>query len=135
MTTVTIAHITVGMSYVTVIVRSRLADFDRSLEEAALDLGAPPLKVLFLITLPLIFPALGAGWLLTFALSLDDFVIASFVSGPGATTLPMIVFSSVRLGMNPQINALATLIVLVVSVCVTIAGFILHRRTLSHYRH
>jgi putrescine transport system permease protein len=130
-TTVTIAHITVGMAYVVVIVKARLAEFDRSLEEAALDLGATPAKVFFLITLPIIFPALAAGWLLAFTLSLDDLVIASFVNGPGATTLPMLVFSSVRLGVNPQINAFAALILLLVAVCVGIAGWIMHRRVTS----
>lgn len=133
MTTVTLAHITVGMAYVVVIVRSRLLEFDRSLEEAALDLGATPTTVFLKITLPIIAPALGAGWLLAFALSLDDLVIASFVSGPGATTLPMIVFSSVRLGVTPEINALATLLILGVAICVTIAGFVMHRQVVRRH--
>lgn len=127
-TTITLAHITCTMAYVTVVVRSRLAHMDLSLEEAALDLGARPLKVFFAITLPLIAPALAAGWLLSFTLSMDDLVIASFVSGPGATTLPMVVYSSVRLGVSPQINALATIIVLVVSVAVAIAGVLMYRQ-------
>jgi putrescine transport system permease protein len=131
MTTVTIAHITVGMAYVVVIVRARLLDFDRSLEEAALDLGATPTKVFLMITLPLIAPALGAGWLLSFALSLDDLVIASFVAGPGSTTLPMIVFSSIRLGVTPEINALGTLIITGVALCVSVAGFLMHRQVVG----
>jgi putrescine transport system permease protein len=126
--TVTLAHITFSMAYVTVVVRSRLAHMDMSLEEAALDLGARPLKVFFAITLPIIAPALVAGWLLAFTLSMDDLVIASFVSGPGATTLPMVVYSSVRLGVSPQINALATLIVVIVSIAVAIAGVLLYRQ-------
>lgn len=125
-TTITIAHTTFAMAYVTVIVQSRLAHMDQSLEEAALDLGARPVKVFFAITLPLIAPALMAGWLLAFTLSLDDLVVASFVSGPGATTLPMVVYSSVRLGVSPEINALATIIVLCVSIAVLIAGMLLY---------
>ncbi len=127
-TTITLAHITFSMAYVTVVVRSRLAHMDLSLEEAALDLGARPLKVFLTITLPLISPALAAGWLLAFTLSMDDLVVASFVSGPGATTLPMVVYSSVRLGVSPQINALATLIVVIVSIAVAIAGVLLYRQ-------
>ena len=100
----------------TVIVRSRLQEMDQSIEEAAQDLGATPFKVFFLITLPSIAPAIAAGWLLGFTLSVDDLVITSFVSGPSATTLPMVVFSSVRLGVSPKINALATLIIIVVSI-------------------
>ena len=98
------------------IVRSRLQEMDQSIEEAAQDLGATPFKVFFLITLPSIAPAIAAGWLLGFTLSVDDLVITSFVSGPSATTLPMVVFSSVRLGVSPKINALATLIIIVVSI-------------------
>jgi len=116
--TITIAHTTVGMAYATVVVRSRLAQMDGSLEEAALDLGARPLKVFFLITLPVIAPSLAAAWLLAFTLSLDDVVVAQFVSGPGATTLPIEVFSSVRLGVSPQVNALGTIIVCVVAVII-----------------
>ncbi len=116
MLTIWIAHSTFGLAYVTVIVSSRLREMDRSLEEAAQDLGAKKITVFFYITLPIIAPALVSGWLLAFTLSLDDLVIASFVSGPGSTTLPMVVFSSVRLGVSPKINALATLLVLAVSV-------------------
>jgi putrescine transport system permease protein len=124
-TTITIAHVTFAMAYVTVVVQARLADVDPALEEAAMDLGARPLRVFFAVTLPLIAPALVAGWLLAFTLSLDDLVIASFVSGPGATTLPMIVYSSVRLGVSPEINALATLIVVAVTIGITVAGFVI----------
>lgn len=121
-TTVIIAHITLTLSYVTMLVQARLQDFDRSIEEAALDLGASPLKVFFVITLPMIFPSIVLGWLLAFALSLDDVVIASFVAGPGATTLPMIVFSSLRFGISPEINALATILMTVLSIGVIIAA-------------
>ena len=121
-TTITIAHVTFSMAYVAVVVKSRLGQMDESLEEAAMDLGARPLKVYLRITLPLLAPALLSGWLLAFTLSLDDLVVASFVAGPGSTTLPMVVYSSVRMGVSPQINALATLIVLFVSVAVIIAG-------------
>jgi putrescine transport system permease protein len=121
-TTITIAHVTFSMAYVAVVVRARLNQMDRSLEEAAMDLGARPLKVYLSITLPLIAPALLSGWLLAFTLSLDDLVIASFVAGPGSTTLPMVVYSSVRMGVSPQINALATIIVAVVTLAVVIAA-------------
>ena len=108
-TTMTIAHMTFSMAYVTVIVNSRMSTFDTALEEAAMDLGARPLKVFFVITLPIIFPAILSGWLLAFTLSWDDLVISSFTSGPGTSTLPMVVFSKVRLGVSPEINVLATL--------------------------
>lgn len=126
--TILIAHATFSMAYVTVIVQSRLAHMDQSLEEAALDLGARPRKVFFTITLPIITPALLAGWLLAFTLSLDDLVIASFSSGPGSTTLPMMVYSSVRMGVSPQINALASLMLLVVSIAVLVAGVLMYRQ-------
>jgi len=125
--TIVIAHVTMGLVYVAVVVEARLSAFDRSLEEAALDLGARPWKVFAVITLPLIAPALIAGWLLAFTLSLDDLVISSFTTGPSATTLPMVIFSSVRLGVSPQINALATILLVVVAVAVVIAGRILAR--------
>jgi putrescine transport system permease protein len=102
---------------------------DQSLEEAAMDLGARPWKVFFLITLPLIAPALVAGWLLAFTLSLDDLVVSSFTSGPGASTLPMVIYSKVKLGVTPEINALATLIVLLVAISVTIAGWMMSRKS------
>ena len=115
-TTITLAHITFSMAYVTVVVQSRLTTFDESLEEAAMDLGARPAKVFFVITLPIILPAIISGWLLAFTLSWDDLVITSFVSGPGSTTLPMLIFSKVRLGVSPEINALATILVLIVTI-------------------
>jgi putrescine transport system permease protein len=126
--TIAIAHTTLGAAFVAVVVEARLANFDRTLEEAALDLGAPPVRVFRLITLPLIAPALAAGWLLAFTLSFDDLVIASFTAGPGSTTLPMVIFSSVRLGVSPEINALATLILVAVTVLVAGAGRLLGSR-------
>jgi len=125
--TITIAHTTFSMAYVAVIVQSRLLAMDESLEEAAMDLGGTPLRVVFDITLPLIAPAMIAGWLLSFTLSLDDLVIASFVSGPGSSTLPMYIFSKVKLGVSPDINALATLIIAFVSVGVLIAWLAMRR--------
>ena len=122
--TITIAHITFSMAYVTVVVRSRLSGMGQSLEEAAMDLGGRPLAVFFDITIPAIAPAMISGWLLSFTLSLDDVVIASFVSGPGATTLPMLIFSKVRLGVTPDINALATVIILLVSAGVITAAML-----------
>lgn len=126
--TITIAHITLATAYVYLVIQARLKDFDHSLEEAALDLGARPTKVFMIITLPLIAPAMVSGWLLAFALSLDDLVIASFLSGPGATTLPMLIFSSIRLGLDPEINALATLIVGLISIGVITAAFIIYKQ-------
>jgi putrescine transport system permease protein len=128
MTTIIISHITFTMAFVTVVVQSRLAQMDDSLEEAAMDLGARPHKVFFLITLPIIFPALMSGWLLAFTLSLDDLVITSFVAGPGSSTLPMVIFSKVRLGVSPDINALATILVAIVAVGVIIAGVVMSRQ-------
>ena len=119
--TITIAHTTFAMAYVAVIVQSRLVAMNESLEEAAMDLGGRPFRVLIDITLPLIAPAMLAGWLLAFTLSLDDLVIATFVSGPGSSTLPMLIFSKVKLGVTPDINALATLIIVFVSVGVVLA--------------
>jgi len=127
MVTIWIAHVTMTSAYVAVVVSSRLRELEQSVEEAAMDLGARPLKVFFVITLPLVAPALVAGWLLAFTLSLDDLVIASFVSGPDATTLPMLVFSSVRLGVSPKINALATIIIAVVSVITFFAWWFMAR--------
>ena len=126
--TITIAHTTFSMAYVAVIVQSRLMSMDESLEEAAMDLGGRPLRVVFDITLPLIAPAMVAGWLLSFTLSLDDLVIASFVSGPGSTTLPMLIFSKVKLGVSPDINALASIIIAAVSLGVVIAWLITRRK-------
>ncbi|MFZ5609818.1 MAG: ABC transporter permease subunit [Pseudomonadota bacterium] len=126
--TVTIAHITFAMAFVAVVVQARLARIDRSIEEAALDLGARPWKVFLTITVPMVLPALVAGWLLAFTLSLDDLVIASFVSGPGASTLPMVIFSKVRLGLSPEINALATLLIAAVALAVIASLFIARQR-------
>ncbi|MGL4269080.1 MAG: ABC transporter permease subunit, partial [Plesiomonas sp.] len=114
-------------SYVAVVVSARLRELDRSVEEAAMDLGATPLKVFFVITVPQIAPALVSGWLLAFTLSLDTLVISSFVSGPSSTTLPMIVFSSVRMGVSPKINALATLIILAVSLIGLLSWWLMSR--------
>ena len=128
MTTIIISHITLTMAFVTVVVQSRLSQMDDSLEEAAMDLGARPHKVFFLITLPIIAPALMSGWLLAFTLSLDDLVITSFVAGPGSSTLPMVIFSKVRLGVSPDINALATILVAIVAVGVVVAGYTMSRQ-------
>jgi len=126
--TITIAHITFTMAYVTVVVQSRLAGFDDSLEEAALDLGARPAKVFFRITVPLILPAILSGWLLAFTLSWDDLVITQFVSGPGSNTLPMVIFSRVRLGVSPVVNALATIMVLIVALGVVLSAILMRRQ-------
>jgi putrescine transport system permease protein len=120
--TVAIAHTTMAMCFVTVIVQSRLIDFDLSLEEAAMDLGASPPRVFLTVTLPLILPAVAAAWMLAFALSLDDLVIASFTTGPGATTLPIRIYSEVRLGVKPEMNAVCTIMVAVVGVAVIAAS-------------
>ena len=127
MTTIWIAHTTFCSAYVAVVVSSRLRELDMSIEEAAMDLGARPWKVFFLITVPMIAPSLAAGAMMSFALSLDDLVLASFVSGPGATTLPMEIFSAVRLGVKPEINAVASLILLAVSFATFLAWFFAHR--------
>jgi putrescine transport system permease protein len=127
MTTIWIAHVTLCMAFVTVVISSRLSELDRSLEEAAMDLGANRLKVFFVITLPIIAPALVSGWLLAFTLSLDDLVLASFVSGPSSTTLPMQVFSSARMGVSPKINALATLLISAVSLLGVIGWYFMAR--------
>jgi len=122
--TVAIAHTTMAMCFVTVIVQSRLVDFDMSLEEAAMDLGASPLRTFFAVTLPLMLPAIAAGWMLAFALSLDDLVIASFTTGPGATTLPIRIYSEVRLGVKPEMNAVCSIMVAVVAVAVIAASLL-----------
>ncbi len=126
-TTITIAHITFSVAYAAVIVQSRLANMDNSLEEAAMDLGGRPLRVMWDITLPLLAPAMLAGWLLAFTLSMDDLVIASFASGPGASTLPMVIFSKVKLGVKPDINALASIIIALVALGVLAAALIMRR--------
>ena len=125
--TITIAHITFSMAYVAVIVQSRLANMDQSLQEAAMDLGGRPMQVAFDITLPLIAPSMISGWLLAFTLSLDDLVIASFTSGAGASTLPMVIFSKIKLGVTPDINALASIIIGTVTVGIVIASWIMLR--------
>jgi putrescine transport system permease protein len=127
--TIVISHATFCMAYVTVIVQSRLLDLDLSLEEAAMDLGATPVRVFFDITLPIIAPALVSGWLLSFTLSFDDLVITSFVSGPGSSTLPIVIFSKVRLGVSPEVNALATIIISIVAMGVLIATILQMRRS------
>jgi putrescine transport system permease protein len=132
--TIVIAHITLTMAYVTVVVQSRLSTMDESLEEAAMDLGARPYKVFLVITLPIIAPAIISGWLLAFTLSLDDLVIASFAAGPSTNTLPMMIFSKVRLGVTPEINALATIMVSVVTVFVVAAGILMARQEKARQR-
>jgi putrescine transport system permease protein len=126
-TTIVISHITFCTAYVTVTVQSRLASADRSLEEAAMDLGASPARAFLEITLPIIAPAIVSSWLLCFTLSLDDLVISSFVAGPGASTLPMVIYSKVKLGVSPDINALASIIVCAVGACIVVAGWLMTR--------
>jgi putrescine transport system permease protein len=132
--TIVLAHTTFSMCYVSVVVSSRLVSFDQSLEEAAFDLGCTPLEAFRLVTLPIIAPAVISGWRLAFTLSLDDLVIASFTSGPSATTLPMKIWSSVRLGVSPEINALSTIMILVVTVGVVGASLINKRNVVSQRR-
>ena len=132
--TIVLAHTTFSMCFVAVVVSSRLVSFDRSLEEAALDLGCNAFQAFRLVTLPIIAPAVIAGWLLAFTLSLDDLVIASFTAGPSATTLPMRIFSSVRLGVSPEINALSTIMIAIVTVGVITASLISKRATLARQR-
>ena len=132
--TVVIAHTTFTMCYVAIVVQSRLITFDRSLEEAALDLGCTPVRTFFKITLPLILPAVIAGWMLAFTLSLDDLVIASFTTGPGATTLPIKIYSQVRLGVTPEINAACTILIAIVTVGVIIASIATKRREYQRQR-
>lgn len=131
MFTIWVGHVILCTAYVAVVIQSRVRELDRSLEEAALDLGASPVKVFFVITLPMIAPALAAAWLLAFTLSLDDVVIASFLSGPGYTTLPLEVFSRVRLGLKPEINALATLFIVAIGTCVIVANRVQWRKGLK----
>lgn len=132
--TVTLAHITFTMCFVAVVVQSRLVSFDRSLEEAAQDLGATPARTFFAVTLPIIAPAVLAGWMLAFTLSLDDLVIASFASGPGATTLPMKIYSQVRLGVTPEINAICTILIAFVTAGVVVASLVNKRRAVQRLR-
>jgi len=126
--TIMLAHVSVSLAYVAVVIEARLADTGTELEQAAMDLGASPSKAFWLVTLPLLAPAIVSGWLLAFTLSLDDLVVASFVSGPGASTLPMVVFSALRLGVTPELNALATVILVVVSVALGGAWALQRRR-------
>jgi putrescine transport system permease protein len=132
--TLTLAHITFSMCFVTVVVQSRLLSFDRSIEEAALDLGATPVKTFFEVTLPVIAPAVMSGWMLALTLSLDDLVTSSFTSGPGATTLPMKIYSQVRLGVTPEINAACTILISFVAIGVIIASVMTKRRELQRQR-
>jgi putrescine transport system permease protein len=125
--TVTIAHTTLTLCFVAVLVQSRLVTFDRSLEEAAMDLGCPPGRTFLAVTLPLIWPAVAAGWMLAFTLSLDDLVIASFTTGPGATTLPMRIYSQVRLGVKPEINAICTLMIAAVAMLLVVFSLLSKR--------
>ncbi|MBS0251912.1 MAG: ABC transporter permease subunit [Proteobacteria bacterium] len=127
--TITIAHITFTMCYAAVVVQARLQDFDKSVEEAAMDLGATPVSTFFQVTLPIIAPSVISAWLLAFTLSLDDLVIASFTTGPGATTLPMKIYSQVRLGVTPEINAISTILIGIVTVGVLSAAFFTKRQT------
>ncbi|VEB42329.1 Inner membrane ABC transporter permease protein ydcV [Chromobacterium violaceum] len=129
MFTIWIGHVMLCVSYVAIVVQSRVRELNLSLEEAAMDLGARPLKVFFVITLPLISQALVSGWLLSFTLSLDDLVLTAFLSGPGSTTLPMVIFSRVRLGLNPEMNALATLFIVLVSMGVVAANIYMSAMT------
>jgi putrescine transport system permease protein len=126
--TIAIAHITFAVAYATVVIQARIAALDQSLEEAAADLGARPVAAFFSVVLPLIAPSLAAAWLLSFSLSLDDFIITAFVTGPGATTLPLLIYSSVKLGVNPEINALGTLIIATASLA-ALTATVLRRRT------
>ncbi|MBY3267061.1 ABC transporter permease [Rhizobium laguerreae] len=132
--TITLAHTTLTMCFVAVVVQSRLLSFDQSIEEAAQDLGAPPVRTFFEITLPIIAPAVLSGWILAFTLSLDDLVIASFTSGPGATTLPMRIYSQVRLGVTPEINAVCTILIAIVTVGVICASVVTKRREIQRQR-
>jgi len=132
--TIVLAHITFSMCYVAIVIQSRLVTFDKSLEEAAADLGCPPFKTFMVITLPIIAPAVVAGWMLGFTLSLDDLVIASFTTGPGATTLPMRIYSQVRLGVTPEINAVCTILIGLVATGVLAAAIVSRRREQERQR-
>jgi putrescine transport system permease protein len=132
--TVAAAHTTLTLCFVTVIVQSRLVSFDRSLEEAAMDLGCPPWRTFVTVTLPLVSPAIAAGWMLAFSLSLDDLVIASFTTGPGATTLPIRIYSEVRLGVKPEINAVCTIMIALVAIGTVVASLAVKRRAVQRER-
>ncbi len=133
-TTIALAHITFCITFVAVIIQARLNSMDEDLEEAAMDLGGRPVRVLFGITLPLIAPAMISGWLLAFTMSLDDVILASFVSGPSSTTLPLAIYSKIKLGVSPDINALATIIIAIVTVGVVIAGFVINKKEKNYKR-
>ena len=132
--TIFLGHVTLCMAYITVVIRARLAELDQSLEEAAMDLGARPLKIFFVITLPLIMPAIVSGFLLGVTLSLDDLVITSFLSGPGSSTLPQVIFSKIKLGLDPQMNVLATIIIAIVGTLVIIMNWYMMRQTTRRER-
>lgn len=132
--TIFLGHTTLCMAYITVVIRSRLAELDQSLEEAAMDLGARPLKIFFVITLPLIAPAIASGFLLGITLSLDDFVITSFLSGPGSSTLPQVIFSKVRLGLKPEMNVLATIMIAIVGTLVLVMNYFMMRQVTKRER-
>ena len=132
--TIFLGHATLCMAYITVVIRARLAELDQSLEEAAMDLGARPLKIFFVITLPLIMPAIISGFLLGVTLSLDDLVITSFLSGPGSSTLPQVIFSKIKLGLDPQMNVLATIIIAIVGTLVIIMNWYMMRQTTRRER-
>jgi len=125
--TIWLGHLLLGMAYATVVVQARLLDLNPQLEEAAMDLGARPHQVFVLVTLPLILQALASAWLLTFSLSLDDVVVSAFLSGPGSTTMPLVIFSRARLGLNPSVNAMATVIIAIVAICVTVGSLLIAR--------
>jgi putrescine transport system permease protein len=127
MLTIWLGHLLLGMAYATVVVQARLMDLNPQLEEAAMDLGAKPLQVFVLVTLPMIVQSLGSAWLLTFTISLDDVVLSAFLSGPGSTTMPLVIFSRARLGLNPSVNAVATIIVAIVAVGVLVASYLIAR--------
>jgi putrescine transport system permease protein len=127
MLTIWFGHLLVGMAYATVVVQGRLRDLNPQLEEAAMDLGARPFQVFILVTLPMIAQSVMSAWLLTFTLSLDDVVLSAFLSGPGSTTMPLVIFSRARLGLNPSVNTIATLTVLVVSIGIIVASYLIAR--------
>lgn len=127
MLTIWLGHLLLGMAYATVVVQARLQDLNPQLEEAAMDLGAKPLQVFLLVTLPMIVQSLGSAWLLTFTISLDDVVLSAFLSGPGSTTMPLVIFSRARLGLNPSVNAVATIIVGIVAIGVLVASYLIAR--------
>jgi putrescine ABC transporter, permease protein potI len=132
--TIFLGHTTLCMAYITVVIRSRLVELDQSLEEAAMDLGARPLKIFFVITLPLIAPAIASGFLLGITLSLDDLVITSFLSGPGSSTLPQVIFSKIKLGLDPQMNVLATILIGIIGTLVIVINYWMMRQATKRDR-